>query len=98
MPQRGQLAIHACGRHAVIESAQPTGRASSVPEHVAAKLAVLRSTMAAALTGIAGKIRALPDEEFEQVQQALRRDIALPQARLWSDDLLPGDARGAASR
>jgi hypothetical protein len=41
--------------------------------------------MADALTNIAEKIRALPYEEFERVQQALRQDIALLQARLWSD-------------
>jgi hypothetical protein len=54
-------------------------------EHDAANLGVLRATMADALTSIAEKIRALPDEEFERVRHALRQDIALLQARLWPD-------------
>ena len=54
-------------------------------EHNAANLDVLRATMADALTSIAEKIRALPDEEFDRVRHALRQDIALLQARLWPD-------------
>jgi hypothetical protein len=54
-------------------------------ERDAAKLDVLRATMADALTSIAEKIRALPDAEFELVRHALRQDIALLQARLWPD-------------